>query len=696
MTPSTPAFPQEADGRSGWRSLRLPLGLSMTSLALVGIVLLAAALRLANTAAIGQANTYYTAAVESMLQSWRNFFFVAAEPGGSVSVDKPPVGLWLQALSAFFLGVNGFAVVLPQILAGLASVVLLFHLVRRSFGDTAGLLAALVLAVTPVAIAVERNNTPDGTLIFVLLLAAWAFLRATETSRLRFLILGAVFVGIGFNIKMMQAFLPLPAFYALYLFGAEQPWRRRIVHLIATTLVLVPVALSWAVAVDLTPADQRPYVGGSATNSVLELALGYNGLQRLTGGGPGGRAQGTRPTQGDAPALPDGNVMASPPRSDGGQGPMGGGAGGAFGTGEAGPLRLFQSGLAAQVSWLLPFGLIMLAAMVCSRSWWRPQTALHRALILWGGWLLTCAVFFSVAGFFHQYYLTMLGAPLAALVAIGAVFLWRQRDQHPGRAALLLLAAASATLAFQIYAVGMYRSLAWWVALPVVLGLAGAAALLLGLRRGTPAAARWGFALLVAALLVVPGVWSGLTTAYANVSGPMPQAYGSAEGMPGAGRDGRFGDGPRQDAQPQLPAQPGGAAPAGGTPGFGGGVDQRLLEYLQANTQDTKYLLVVPSSMEGAGYVLATGRPVLYAGGFGGSDPVIDGESLAALVASGDVRYVLWGGAGGPGGGDSSIGSYVQQSCSAVDVAGLGVAAGADQAGGFGRGRASTLYRCGA
>ncbi|HEU4324624.1 MAG TPA: glycosyltransferase family 39 protein [Roseiflexaceae bacterium] len=687
MTPSTPAFSQEAGERGGRRSLRLPLGLRLATLALIGIVLLAAALRLANTAAIGQANTYYTAAVESMLQSWRNFFFVAAEPGGSVSVDKPPVGLWLQAISAFFLGVNGFAVVLPQILAGLASVVLLFHLVRRSFGDAAGLLAALVLAVTPVAIAVERNNTPDGTLIVVLLLAAWAFIRATETSRLRFLILGAVVVGIGFNIKMMQAFLPLPAFYALYLFGAEQPWRRRIVHLFATTLVLVPVALSWAVAVDLTPADQRPYVGGSTTNSVLELALGYNGLQRLTGGGPGGGGQRGVPPQGVAPDQPDGNVI-QPPRFNGGRGPMGAGAGGAFGTGEAGPLRLFQSGLAAQASWLLPFGLIMLAAMACSRSWRRPQTTLHRALILWGGWLLTCAVFFSVAGFFHQYYLTMLGAPLAALVAIGVVFLWRLRAEHPGRAALLLLAAVLTTLAFQVYAVGMYQSLAWWVVLPVALGLAGAAALLLGLRRDAPRVVRWGFALLVAALLVVPGVWSGLTTAYANVSGPMPQAYGSTGGMPGAGRGDRFGDGQRPNGQ--LPP----AAPADGMPGFGAGVDQSLLEYLQANTQDIKYLLVVPSSQQGAGYVLATGRPVLYAGGFGGSDPVIDGDSLARLVASGDVRYVLWGGMGGPGGGDSSISSYVQQSCSLVDPASLGVATGSGQ-GGLGRERASTLYRCG-
>src|SRR5918911_5540416 len=231
---------------------------------IAAIVLLAAWLRFSNLDSLGYANHYYTAGVKSMLQSWHNFFFVAAEPGGSVSIDKPPVGLWLQAISAYFLGVNGFAVVLPQILAGIFSVILLFHLVRRWFGNVAGLLAALALAITPVAIAVERNNTPDATLIFTLLLAAWAFIKATETSKLRFLLLGALMVGIGFNVKMMQALLPLPAMYALYFFGSQQRWWRKLVHLGVTTLVLIPIALSWAVAVDLTPADQRPYVGSSS------------------------------------------------------------------------------------------------------------------------------------------------------------------------------------------------------------------------------------------------------------------------------------------------------------------------------------------------------------------------------------------------------------------------------------------------
>ena len=700
------------------RGLALPFGLTPTSLALAGIVLLAAALRFANIGAIGESNTYYTAAVKAMLQSWHNFFFAAAEPGGSVSVDKPPVAYWVQTLSAAIFGVNGFAVVLPQILAGIGSVLVLFHLVRRSFGNVAGLVAAFALAVTPVAIAVDRNNTPDGLLIFTLLLAAWAFLKATESRQLRYLLLGAVLVGVGFNIKMMQAALPLPAFYALYFFGSRQVWWRKLAHLALATLVLVPVALSWAVAVDLTPADQRPYVGSSTTNSELELMFGYNGLQRLLGRGMGGQAPSgqfstarngntTTPpagSNGQTPALPNGaapNSQGFVPPQNGFGGPGGpGGAGGMFGTGQPGLLRLFQSGLAAQVSWLLPFGLLMLIPTAASVSWWRPRTALHRGLLLWGGWLVTCVVFFSIAGFFHQYYLAMMGAPLAALVAIGITFLWRLRRRRPGRAALLLLVAAAVTLAFQVYAVRMYMTSVWWLALPAALGIAGLARLLTGLRRQASALPRAAFGLLSTALLVVPTVWSGLTTAYAS-GGGLPQAYGETRGIGGIG-------GNRRNAVTgsQQGSTTPGAPPMGGTPGdVGGRVNQALLSYLEAHTQDTTYLMVVPSSMAGSEYVLATGRPVLYAGGFSGSDPVIDGTKLAQLVAKGEVRYVLWGG-GGPGGrGDSatSITSYLQSSCKVVDDASLGTATGGTSSqttgGGFGFGRgpggASTLYQCG-
>ena len=240
---------------------KIGLGITLAHILVAGIMLLSVGLHFSNLGAIGDANSYYTAAVKSMLQSWHNFFFVAAEPGGSVSVDKPPLGLWIETAFAFVLGVEGWTVSLPNILAGVFSVPLLYHLVKKYMGEVAGLVAALVLVVTPVAIATDRNNTMDGMLVFTLLLAAWAFIAATETDKVHWLFLGAFIVGLGFNIKMLQAFLPLPAFYALYFFGSKTGWFRKIFNLGVASLILLVVSLSWAVIVDLTPADQRPYFG---------------------------------------------------------------------------------------------------------------------------------------------------------------------------------------------------------------------------------------------------------------------------------------------------------------------------------------------------------------------------------------------------------------------------------------------------
>ncbi len=656
-----------ANGTVGRRTL----GRGWPWAALVGVVILGAALRFGNLAAIGDSNTYYTAAVKGMLQSWNNFYFAAAEPGGSVTVDKPPVGLWLETASAAVFGVTGFAVVLPNLLAGLGSIVVLFHLIRRSFGNWPAVLAALVLALTPVSIAVERNNTPDGILVFTLLLAAWAFTKATETDRLRWLLVGALLVGIGFNIKMLQAYLPLPAFYALYFFGSAAGWRSKALKLAATTVVLLGVSLSWAVSVDLTPADRRPYVGGSTTNSEIELILGYNGIERLIGGpgrAGGGAAvppQGATPPDATNPAPGVGSFpFAGGGRQDGGfPGGGPGGAGGAFGTGSAGPLRLFQSGLAAQVSWLLPFALIALGTL----AWrvWRDRSGvpdprrdhLRRAALLWGGWLMTGAVFFSVAQFFHQYYLTMLGAPLAAIVAVGFSLLWSWRTADAGRFIAVLGAAALTTLIFQTYAASVYGQFGMWLGVPFALVLAGMVAAMAGVRSMSSRWAELGVAGVAVGLVIVPFVWSTLTMLYVTENGGLPQAYGAVV-------ESAFGArAPRADnvtGAPERTLKPNARS-----------ADPALVDYLQAHSSDVKYLLVVPSSQQGAEYVLATGRPVLYAGGFGGNDPILDSAGLAGRVAAGEVRFVLWGGglgrAGGPNAND--ISRYLEAQCQVVEPA---------------------------
>src|SRR4051812_1876366 len=312
-------------------------------LSLAAVLILSAFLNLFRLTSEGYGNAYYAAAVKNMLTSWHNFFFVSFD-AGFVSVDKPPLGLWIQAASAKLFGFNSLSLLLPQALAGVLSVALLYYLVRRAFGPVAGLVAALVLAVTPVAVGVERTNNADGLLVLTVLVAAWAVIRATETGRLRWLLVGAVVVGLGFNIKMLEAYLVLPALYLLYLLASPVSWWRRFVHLGIATAVLLGVSLSWAVVVDLTPADQRPYVGSSSNNSALDLAFGYNGATRLLGRGegrPGGEGQ----FEQQAPAV-QGNAQEGPPGGQGGQfGPGGGGPGGAGENGEAGLLRLLDQQL---------------------------------------------------------------------------------------------------------------------------------------------------------------------------------------------------------------------------------------------------------------------------------------------------------------------------------------------------------------
>lgn len=664
--------------------LARPTGLGWLGLAV--IVAGAASLRFANLDSLGYVNHYYTAGVTSMLQSWHNFFFVAAEPGGAVSIDKPPLGLWLQAISAYFLGVNGFAVLLPEILAGLASVAVLYHLVQRRFGIAAGWLAALAFALTPIVVATDRNNTMDSPLILTLLLAAWAFIKATESGRLRFLLLGALLVGLGFNIKMMQAYLPLPAFFALYFFGASASLRRKVVNLSLATVVLAGVSLAWAVAVDLTPAEQRPYVGSSDTNSVLELMLGYNGVQRLTGAGggqpqrPAGTGQFAPPNTGPNGQLPPTNFGdgANGQRPQGPGGPAG--RGGFPGTGQPGALRLFVAPLSKEMSWLLPFSLISAGLLLfgARRSW--PLAAEHQSLVLWGGWLVIGGAFFSIAGFFHEYYLSMLAPPLAALVGLGALTLWQMRERRPWLALIALLLAATVTLAFQAATALSFLDAGGVLAIAGVIFIVSAALLVIATRWPVRRGAALGFAGVMLALLLIPGVWSVWTMQNSSSNQSLPAAY-----------TGRV-SGPSNSGDLQL--------------------NQTLLDYVTAHTQSTDYLMAVPSAMQGADYVIATGRPVLYLGGFNGQDKVATPEALAQMVADGELRFVYWS-ANGDGGGprqnsnQTEVTEWVTGACTPVpgfDTATISAGAPDGAQGGLGNGglpggpgrqMQMTLYDCG-
>ncbi|OSB12796.1 ArnT family glycosyltransferase [Clostridium botulinum] len=320
------------------------------NIALSLILILSLILNLANLNIEGYANQYYAAGVKSMTLSLKNFFFISFDPASFVSIDKPPLGFWIQAIFAKIFGFSGWSIILPQAIAGVVSVGLIYVIVKRSFGTAAGLISAICLAVTPVFVAVSRNNTCDNLLVLTLLLACLVLSKAAEKGKLKYILISLAIIGIGFNIKMLQAYMIIPAIYITYLLSNAVSLKKRIVHLMAGTIILILVSLSWAFIVDLIPEGNRPYVGSSTNNSVMELIIGHNGLERLGigskstqgGGAPGGmdgknqqKTDGTSSatknknseqtskengqTGGETPSIDNDQMQGQPPSMDNGE-----------------------------------------------------------------------------------------------------------------------------------------------------------------------------------------------------------------------------------------------------------------------------------------------------------------------------------------------------------------------------------------
>ncbi|HEY8597065.1 MAG TPA: glycosyltransferase family 39 protein [Thermomicrobiales bacterium] len=692
------------------RSFRAILAAHWQRPLLVAILALSSALNFIGLTGEGYANTYYAAAVKSMLTSWHNFFFVAFDAGGFVSVDKPPLGLWLQTISAKFFGFSGLSLLLPQALAGVASVALLYWLVRRAWGPAAGLVAALALAVTPISAVTSRNNTSDTVLVLASLGAAWGSSRAAERGSLRWLLLAGVFVGLGFNVKMLEAYLAIPGLVLAYLLGAPRSWRARVGHLAAFGFVTLLVSLSWMVAVDLTPASARPYVGSSGTNSALSLALGYNGLSRLTLAFPAGVRESLTFLPGNldldvAPAF-------------------------APGIGDPGLLRLFNAGLAGQASWPLPLAVIGLVAGAFAVRCRLPLDPRGQSLLLWGGWLLGTAGFFSVARFFHLYYLTILGPGIAALVGIGVAALWRAW-RRGGVWTLALPLALVATAFVQSRILASYPQWSARLTTPLLIICIGAAAALLLARIRLRCGRLVGPSLVALALLTLlaaPTTWAAISVQGGNGGAWLPEA-GPANSMSGSrggnfalgGQAGGFppGGGVQQRGNTPRPngnaGQQGAASTfpdvVGGNRGGGGNgqamtfagaqwnnLDPRLVQYLVANQGSATFLVATPTSSYASVFMLATDQPALALGGYQGWDRILTPEQLAALVRAGTVRFFYLNGAGStasfggattttPSGANINVASldatadlsvWVRSSCTVVPTAtwqGVGTAA---------------------
>ncbi|MBF2362218.1 glycosyltransferase family 39 protein [Listeria marthii] len=586
-------------------------------------------------------NPYYTAAVTSMVQNFHNFFYGAFDPAGFITVDKPPVALWLQAISALIFGVHGWSVILPQALAGVGSVILLYVLVKPRFGAWAARITALIMALTPIAVAVTRTNNMDAILVFILLLATYFLFKAVNRAKFGWLLLAFGLIGVGFNVKMLQAFMVVPAFLLFYFIAVKLSWRKKLIQLVVALILMLGVSVSWAVVVDQTAASERPYVGSSQTNSVLELAFGYNGMERLLGqetgtGSSGGNMEMGGPPSNNStdssnatpPTPPSGNMQGgadgdgTPPQGNNGTPPTGGpgntanggtgskmtGSTGMFGTGNAGPLRLFQTALGDQISWFLPLAIIgMLAIFLAYRNENKRIYQLNskqKEMVFWAAWLIPVAGFFSVAGFFHHYYLIMLAPPIAVLSGAGLVALFRLYRHKDNWQKFLLPTTLTLTGALQAFFVASYLPI-----LAAVIGIAalGVSALLIAIRQKQPKLAAKITAIALAILLIAPTYWS-LT----------PLLYGGNSSLPEAG--------------PQLKQSSGG--------GFAdASVDSGLISYLQKNNTGETYLFGTTDATTAGPYIIKTKEAVMALGGFNGTDPTLTVKQLKQMIKSGEIKY---------------------------------------------------------
>ncbi|MGO4599847.1 ArnT family glycosyltransferase [Terrabacter sp. 2RAF25] len=592
--------------------------------AMFGLLLATLVLYTWNLTASGYANSFYSAAVQAGSDSWKAFFFGSSDAASSITVDKPPASLWVMALSVRVLGLSSFAILLPQALMGVATVGVVYATVKRQFGAAAGLIGGAVVALTPVAALMFTFNNPDALLTLLMTLGAWATVKAIEQASPRWMMIVGVLIGLGFLTKTLQVLLVVPFFGLAYLIAAPTTLRKRIIHSLLAVGAMVLSAGWWVAIVELIPASARPYIGGSQSNSFLELTFGYNGLGRISGDETGSVGGG------------------------------GGGGGGGGNWGATGLFRMFSSSVGDQISWLIPSALVLLAAGLWVRGR-RPRTDLRRAAYLvWGGWLVvTMLVFSFMAGIFHEYYTVALAPAIGALVGMGAVEAWQRRSNGVGTIVLSVATAAAATWSFIL----LSRTTAYgdWLRISV-LAVGMAAALLM-------LATRWihvrAVPLVLAGALVAglagPGAYAVSTTTQGHTGSIVTAGPAGSSRGPGGG--GGFGG------------------------GFGGGLlntetpSTAVVAALSANADTFTWVAAAIGSQTAAGLQLGTQLPVMAIGGFNGSDPSPTLSQFQQYVANGQIHYFASGGRGfgnqnGGSSASSEISSWVQANFTSVEIDG--------------------------
>ena len=687
---SSVTYPARRWARARARSDRRPRLASLFAYPeLLALVALTAVLNLWDLSINGWANTYYSAAVKSMSTSWHDFLFASLDKTGLMTVDKPPLAFWVQALSVRVFGFHPLSILVPEALMGVAAVALVYDMTRRMFGRVAGSVAGLTFALTPITVAIARHNNPDELLILCCVAALWCAVRALETGRTKWLVLSGVCVGLGFETKMAVALFVVPGIALAWMWSRwGDTWSERFKafrQLLAGGVAMIVVGGAWPLLVTLTPAADRPWISGTSDNSIWSLIFGYNGLGRVAGqtGGPAG---------------------------GGGPGGGGGGFGGNLFGGATGPFRLLQSSLGDQAGWLLGFAVMAgLALLVLTRLRRRdPRTGW---LIGVGGAFLTTAVVFSFAsGIFHPYYVSFLAPWAAMLVGAGAGLMLPRSlgGALDGRAIRVIapLAVAAGAITELVVLGELGGAMSW--AKPVLIGVAGGCAILLAIE-GAGRYRAVVVAVALAALLAAPSAWAVQTVGHATSSTfPAGGSASASIGGPGGGAGGGFGGGGFRGGGPggfggsgtgaggsvgqlfQNPGQ-GGVAPggagrfpgagggfAGGGGGFGGDTTSlnAAVKYVKQHGGGE---IGVSSQSTAAAAILDGYTNVAGLGGFSGRESSVTASWIAMEVRDGRLRWVIVDNSQATGlTGDTRTGSQaamdvVEKSCRSVTLSNNGV-----------------------
>lgn len=612
-------------------------------LPIIFILILSFILNMANLKIQGYGNEYYAAGIKSMLTSFKNFFFLSFDPSGFVSLNKPPIGLWIQGIFGKIFGVSGFALILPEALAGTLCVFILYILIKRYFGFIAGIMAALILAITPIYVAVSRTNDFQTILILFMLLSIMPAIKAAKTGNIKYLIVSVIIVGIAFNINRLESFIIIPAIYLTYIFSESEGEKRvieryvcgitfitqerekvslkaKIKCLILATIVLLVVSLSWSFLVDLVPVNARPYVGDSTTNSEIELVLNQhnqvsnkiNSNINLNYDGDNTLSYNTLNENEFIKNYNEWNTIHKDNKT------------------QFGIFRLFQdNNLSDQIAWFLPLAIISLIVSIINRRKIIALKSTKNIIIMFFSiWFVTEFLYFSFV-YSNIYDLATLAVPTAALCGIG---IKKMIQSYRKNKSMWLSLSLGLTIIVQYIIVIYYRENLSYLLIHLFyldLGISIIAVFTLFKIRNkkfTNNNLKNGLIVIsIIGCLIIPLIGSSASLVY------------KTDGIfKGAGLQ-LFESKTQQNVNNYMKNY--------GVE-FGGSEDlSKFINFLNENKgENQEYLLVTPSaSVYAQNIILDTGDKVMALGGRTGNDDILTLFAFKQLVREGKVKYVLVG-----------------------------------------------------